>query len=97
MGARCQYTCTTCGYATEVFGGGDGGFFVCTTTIACGTCRELHDVVVAERKIDTGPFEDRAPRCPKSARHPFRLWKDGDACPRCGGSMENEGLTVMWD
>lgn len=97
MGAWFQFSCAGCGYVAEVSGGDDAGFCSRTTTIACEQCHELYDVVVADRETDAGAFEDRAPRCPKSARHRFRTWRAGDLCPRCGRTMNNQGMTLLWD
>jgi len=97
MGARYQFICAACGYAAEVSGGDDAGLCACTTTIACEQCRELYDVVTAQRQEEAHKFKERAPRCPRSARHPFRPWVSGDPCPRCGGLMDNKGMTALWD
>ena len=97
MGMLYRFVCAACGYTAEVSGGEDAGMRSGTTTIACEQCRKLYDVVIEKKTSDGTEFKQCAPRCPKSARHPFRIWTNGDPCPRCGGIMENQGMTILWD
>jgi hypothetical protein len=99
MGQLVQFRCDGCSYEAEVSGGPDCGFSVRTQTIACGKCKQLFDVVTSN---DPGnPKARKVPlRCPRkrTAKHPVKAWNNGDACPRCGGTMQGgDESSVMWD
>ena len=100
MGTHYAFRCPGCAYTAEVSGGSDVGMSVGTVTISCATCRKLRDVVVTEAPWNDPPDPvPEQPRC-TSARtrlHRTVLWCDPGPCPRCGVTMLNEGMTVLWD
>lgn len=100
MGTPYGYTCPGCGYAASVSGGYDVGEASATVTITCATCAELDDAVVSLAPWKEPPDPVPAsPRCPKARgkkAHDTRLWT-GDECPKCGATMERDGLRVLWD
>lgn len=96
MGCRFRFSCPACEYSAEVSGGPDAGFSNSTTTIVCENCNTLRDIEAASLDSN-GHWKEKPFRCPRSAKHRIREWKDGDPCPQCGGKMENEGGTVLWD
>lgn len=96
MGSLYSFSCEKCGYYAEVSGGEDAGFEAATQTMICDGCRELVDVVVARR---ADPSKDYAPvpaRCPKCRGDSVTPW-ESRACPKCGSTMVDGGVTVMWD
>ncbi len=97
MGYLYSFKCQSCGYYAEVSGGDDAGMMIVTTTISCGVCRELYDVVVWRvREQELGRME---PQCPKSKAHPVTVWESSDPCPKCGEPLDYdpEGITALWD
>jgi hypothetical protein len=99
MGCRFRFSCPACGFSAEVSGGADGGFVHITTTIVCDDCKTLHDITTeyVDGSEESKLWKKPVFRCPRSAKHGIREWKDGDPCPKCGGKMENEGATTLWD
>ncbi len=97
MGMLRPYKCGSCGYRAEVSGGDDAGMVVTTTTISCGVCRKLYDVVV--RRVDESEPVPKEPKCPQSATHPVSIWKDEGPCPQCGEplGLDPDGLVTLWD
>ena len=97
MGKRYTFKCDYCGYSAEVSGGDDAGMVGTTTTISCGVCRELYDVVVWQvRRQELGTKE---PQCPKAKAHPVSIWNYPGACPRCTEPLvpDPEGIVALWD
>jgi hypothetical protein len=98
MGSRFEFRCNACGYSAEVSGGQDAGFCVLVETIVCNDCEELVDAVIGERPGPEGAVRKVTPRCPICGDSEVSPWETGDRpCPKCGGSMEQGELTVMWD
>ncbi|PLS82252.1 MAG: hypothetical protein CYG60_24855 [Actinobacteria bacterium] len=99
MGSWHLFECGSCGYRAEVSGGDDAGMLVSTTTVFCEACTELYDVVTENRSWKAGgPIEGpQEPRCPKSKKHPIRLWTYPGPCPRCGECIEDRGSVALWD
>jgi hypothetical protein len=102
MGALRQFTCNQCGYSAEVSGGADRGFVAKTLTVVCRICQEISDVSVGQwpdpDASSRGQVPTRiTPRCPRRSSHPVQPWTPVDPCPKCGGRMENKGMTVLWD
>jgi len=96
MGKCCAFQCPACSYSAEVSGGPDGGENSSTVTIVCDDCQKLFDILVSWH----GEAAKRKPpkrRCPCSAKHTIRDWKAGDPCPRCGSTLVNKGVTMLWD
>ena len=96
MGQHFQFTCANCGFSAEVSGGDDAGMVVATTTIVCGSCRRLYDVVTIDRK-EWQNQKVRPLRCPKSAKHQVERWKDPGPCPKCNQPLINGGRVCLWD
>ncbi len=98
MGYLYSFKCQSCGYYAEVSGGDDVGMMASTTTINCGVCRELYDVVVLSRSRARTPAR-KEPQCPKVNTHPVTVWKHPGPCPRCGETLDldPEGPVVLWD
>ena len=97
MGQLYSFECGSCGYYAEVSGGEDAGMIGATTTISCGACRELYDVVVWRvREPELGRIE---PQCPESKAHPVTVWNFPGPCPRCGEPLapDPEGTVTLWD
>lgn len=67
-----------------------------TTTVFCENCGELQDILAGHYFAEPS---DKRPKfhCPNRASHRIRVWNASEGCPRCGGSIENLGATVMWD
>ena len=98
MGATSQFRCQDCGYSAEVDDG--GGFLVSTMTAYCRDCRELREITVARRKNPSQEWRRTsasAQSCPVCRGTDLTPWADGDLCPRCGGMMTNEGISMYWD
>jgi Zn finger protein HypA/HybF involved in hydrogenase expression len=93
MGQRFELQCPTCAYTAQVNGGEDAGMIGVTTTITCLDCQKLYDAVTW--KAATGL--ERTPTCPKRKTHRIELWTHPGACPKCGSSMAETGLTALWD
>lgn len=96
MGEHFQFTCANCGFSAEVSGGDDAGMAAVTTTIVCENCRCLYDVIIADIK-DWQNREERALRCPKSAKHQVTHWKDGGPCPKCHQPLIKGESACLWD
>ena len=92
MGTLYRFTCPACAYSAEVSGGQDVGMVATTTTIACLSCKKLHDVVIGEFGAT-----DQIPRCPRDRRHRWQLWTAGGPCPRCSTPMDQGEATLDWD
>lgn len=102
MGSRSQFTCLACRYSAEVSGGDDCGMEVRTTTVFCEDCKELSDIFTGYHpwREEAAQHRGEKPpefRCERSRKHKIRRWTAADPCPKCGGKMENEGATVLWD
>ncbi|MDZ4817515.1 MAG: hypothetical protein SGJ20_00930 [Planctomycetota bacterium] len=105
MGAKLEYVCQDCGYTAEVSGSYDAGFEVTTQTMYCRRCRELCDVLMGYRRRDengeyrTIPLSNdtRAGGCPDCRGSDLVLWNNGDPCPRCSGTINQEGCVMLWD
>jgi hypothetical protein len=96
MGETRGYICPSCRYAADVSGGDDAGMAVVTTTIACGECRALRDVVTGRREQGFAPI---APVCPRGRRHHVSPWRFPGPCPRCGTTMveDPDAAIALWD
>ncbi len=97
MGTLYDFKCESCGYIAEVSGGDDAGMNVVTTTISCGVCRELYDVVVLQ--VHRPELGTKEPQCPKAKAHPVRIWNSPGPCPRCDEPLapDPEGDVILWD
>jgi len=102
-----MFRCPDCGYAVEISGGLDYGFTGVTQTILCKECKELYDISLEVRAPEMcakeheegkpwRPSEDEL-YCPEDDEHKVRAWKHPGKCPRCGGKMMRENLTINWD
>lgn len=104
MGSLYHFRCQQCDYHAEVSGGDDFGFFVKTRTVYCPTCRELRDInveyqgkrLMTPADLDELREEDLG-HCQECGRSDVVNWLAGDPCPRCGGSVNNEGVACDWD
>lgn len=99
MGTMYRFWCPGCRYRAQVSGGDDAGLLVRTTTISCDDCHKLYDietrkvVVTAQTRIDRSyPVQ-----CPKDPRHTVHLWRHPGPCPRCGETMEQGEMVMLWD
>lgn len=72
MGQLQTFECESCGYSAEVSGGDDAGMVVTITTISCGVCRELYDVILW--RVNEPELPPKEPQCPKAKPHPVSLW-----------------------
>lgn len=104
MGSTYHFRCQRCDYKAEVSGGDDIGFFVKTRTVYCPTCRELRDISVDYWCKDlmtasdlAGLNDDDLGRCWHCGSRELVNWSASDPCPRCSGSVKNEGLALDWD
>ena len=98
MGALYEYKCKNCAYQAEVSGGRDRGFASGTCTIICHDCKDLFDVTTWEGddNIDEEAYQ-RLLVCPNSPKHRAAEWRHPGACPKCGSTLEQYELTVLWD
>ena len=100
MGDRSEHVCGACGYRATVSGGPDAGMQAITDTMACRSCRELVDVLVATHEPD-GSEPPVVPRCPNCQAGGAALapWRTGEGCPRCDGTMTVDpgGAFILWD
>ena len=104
MGSLYHFRCRECDYHAEVSGGEDFGFYVKTRTEFCPTCRKLRDINVEYWSKDLMTPREQAELndddlgcCLVCGNHDVTAWSAGNPCPRCGGSMDNQGLAADWD
>jgi hypothetical protein len=101
MGSRYLFTCPNCQYSAEVSGGEDYGFVAVVQTMICRDCQELVDVLVGQRGT-VGPtgdpeYDKDLNLCPQCRKENLRPWSTDRPCPRCGTSMDQEELRILWD
>jgi Zn finger protein HypA/HybF involved in hydrogenase expression len=98
MGSKFEFRCDTCGYTAEVSGGPDAGFYVLVETMVCNDCKELVDVLIGGKPQPAGDPKKVTPRCPICHDSDVSPWDTRNRpCPKCGSSMEQGEVTVMWD
>ncbi len=90
---RYELVCPHCGYTTMVVGGRGAVWRGETTTIVCGTCRELCDAIISRGQIAIYI----EPHCPKGDEHPVALWTFPGPCPKCGAQMRKTGAVALID
>ena len=83
MGYTYNFTCPSCGYASDVSGGVDMGERRVVATCTCAECQALYDVLVTKdaRHFDESKMPSTF-ECPKG--HSCERWKHPGACPVCG-------------
>ena len=99
MGSLYQFTCK-CGYETQVSGGPEMGFMVKTQTMTCADCQQLVDVITGPPLPNMPLDEDlnnSIGKCPQSSRTNINIWPDTRPCPKCGETMQQGDLGVLWD
>jgi hypothetical protein len=80
-----------------------------TTTIVCEECQELYDVVTSETPWEGAPdIGEEALVCPgpesaddgeesPNPGHRVRRWTYPGPCPKCGKTISQGEMVVMWD
>ncbi len=96
MGSLYSFSCEKCDYYAEVSGGEDAGFEAATQTMVCDGCCALVDVLVGKRKGPEQDFDPIPPRCPNCRGDNVTPW-ESRLCPKCGSTMAEGSLTVLWD
>ena len=97
MGTRYIWKCKGCGYAVDMSGGKDCGFFCYTQTFQCNTCKTLKDVEVSKDEWETDEWE--AHYCPE-CKSLLNLWNaNKKTCPNRGGKMiiDDKDWITDWD
>ncbi len=96
--------CSGCGLSATVSGGRDRGFRFWSDTMYCGSCGTLSDVVVEYANDPTHPesFPTAGePRefgqCHRCGTKQLVLWRFGEPCPRCKGSIKKTGTFILAD
>ena len=114
MGRKQSFCCNVCGYKASQIGGGlDTGFRVMKQTYACGKCKTLLDLIVANRSDSpSAPWVYQSVKCPRDWRgrktsklhsteseHILEKWEHPGPCPKCEGTMEIDGDDggILWD
>ena len=101
----------SCGLSATVSSGDDIGFYVKTQTRYCSKCETLIDVCVDLRCKDMLPdlmpeeqademlkLENKYGFCQNCELLTEIVWRSGDPCPRCGGTVEKtDDELVDWD
>jgi hypothetical protein len=99
MGSIYQYTCK-CGYEAQVSGGPDIGFSVKTQTKTCTDCQILVDVVVGPSMPDMPldeELEKSVGKCPQCNHTNVTKWPETKPCPKCGETMQQGHVEILWD
>lgn len=100
MGTRSRFSCSSCGYETDVSGGKDIGFVAVVETMICNDCTELVDVLVSTWGDDpqSSELRSRFGKCPKCGKTNATRWDPNKMpCPKCGNLMQQGEVTVYWD
>lgn len=99
MGRLSALKCPKCDYRATVCGGPDVGLTCATVTISCSECRELMDVVSAERASASSQLAEVPVVCRNDAGHVSSLWRFPGPCPRCAEIMQRDRAAgvAIWD
>lgn len=111
MGYKYKFSCRECRLTARVSGGRDRGKYVWWETNYCPTCGELVDVLtnLADLHAEHEGFLDEVPWkfietisispgvCPKCHGKQLVLWRKGDPCPRCAGTVDRDEHPLLVD
>lgn len=104
MGHRSRNSCSTCSYTCVVNGSGDidYGMASAAITLRCNDCHEIADasVHVPDDRMFNLTRADLVvlPPCACCGSAAVTVWREGDACPHCGGSMiADTSACELWD
>jgi len=101
VGSHNHYLCPKCGYEEDVSGGKDYGMASVVHTMTCNTCHILVDVAIQDTKgaspFDTPDWSDEIGKCPDCGRENVTPWSHPGPCPKCGTTMVDRGMVLLWD
>ncbi len=100
-----EVQCGGCGLTATVSGGRDRGFLCWSDTMYCESCGTLSDVLVKYANDPTHPESSPTPgeslefgQCRSCGSKQLVLWRFGDPCPCCKGSIKKTGeLCILAD
>ena len=87
------YKCKDCGWEIEATP--DGGGFLMFGGLAYFLCKECKHVY--EHTFELGHEDEINTKCPECGSTNTTNWKPTDKCPKCGGDLENQGLSCLMD
>ena len=102
MGSRYLFSCSKCGYLSEVSGGKDCGMMAVVRTMICQDCADLVDVLIGrfgkEGLTGDAEYDKDIGLCPECDGANIVAWHERDRpCPKCDGRMIKGQATVLWD
>ena len=87
------YKCKKCGWSIEA--PKDGSDILMDGLLVCFVCNHCKHIFV--KSYAFGTDDDGWEECPKCKCLSVEEWKPADGCPKCGGELEDKGLSCLMD
>jgi len=87
------YKCKKCGWEIET--PSDGTDFLMDSIMSCYVCHDCH--LVFKKYYALGTVFEGKVSCPQCKGYNTQDWGPNDRCPKCGGELENQGITCLMD
>lgn len=97
MGVIYSFCCPQCNYEAHVSKGWDRGRLGAVEPMICNRCNELQNIdVECFDDWDGGSSEVPVQKCRECHSKDLRAWTDGN-CPKCGTSLGEGEVYILWD
>ena len=87
------YKCKKCGW--EIESPSEGADFLMCGGLSYFVCKDCKHVF--GNSFEFGHEDEMSKKCPKCSSVNITDWKPNDNCPKCGGELENNGVTCLMD